>query len=70
LLGLLDCLLDCLVDTSLGEQAEMNAQIDGLGIEELCDRYGIKKAQLYNRKNSLSLEFEIPSGGRKSIANA
>jgi hypothetical protein len=48
----------------------MDAQIDGLGIEELCDRYSIKKAQFYNRKNSLNLEFEIPAGSRKAIANA
>jgi hypothetical protein len=48
----------------------MDVQIDGLGIEDLCDRYGIKKAQFYNRKNSLNLEFEVPSGSRKAIANA
>jgi hypothetical protein len=44
--------------------------IDGLSVEQLCDRYGIKKAQIYNRKNALKLEFEIPPGSRKAIANS
>jgi hypothetical protein len=44
--------------------------IDGLSIDQLCDRYNLKKAQLYNRKNALNLDFEVPKGSRKAIANS
>lgn len=47
----------------------MNTLIDGLGIDQLMQRYGLNsKTQLQTRRDKLGLKFEAPNGGRKTIA--
>ncbi len=47
----------------------ITAELDGLSIDQLMDRYDLGKTQFYERKNRLKLEFDKPKGSKKAIAS-
>ncbi|MBN8561074.1 MAG: hypothetical protein J0L70_11155 [Leptolyngbya sp. UWPOB_LEPTO1] len=48
----------------------ITAELDGLSIEQLMERYDLGKTQFYERKNRLKLEFDKPKGSKKAIASS
>lgn len=48
----------------------ITAELDGLSIEQLMERYDLGKTQFYERKNRLRLEFDKPKGSKKAIASS